>query len=291
MRRFFFAVSLSAALPSLLFAQHTGTTAAAPSAGPHAAAPTHAGAPAVTSHSASAGHPTVHRSGTGTHTGSAPNRISNRPTSGPVKTPIAAPKAAWELGLPPNPIAPIPSSLAYANSVPTLLPFGHRCFGGFGCFGNQHFRNTGVIIPFGGFGGFYIPVPYYEPYSDDQGDQAEAASNDVQASDQNDNNNTADNYARNQQATPDQTAALNAERYYPPTQPVYDFVFVKRDGTKIFAVAYSLTKDKLQYVTREGLRRTLSLDSLDFEATQKSNEERGNTINLPTPLPAAMAAL
>ena len=168
--------------------------------------------------------------------------------------------------------------------MPTLLPFGQRCFNGFGCFGlNHHFRNTGFIIPWGGFGGFYIPVPYYEPYTDDQGG---SAPDDVQASEQNDN--TAEN-APNQQVAAEQPAAPGLEPYNPPAQPVYDFVFVKRDGTKIFAVAYSLTRDKLQYVTREGLRRTLSLDSLDFEATQKSNEERGNTVNLPTPPPSAMA--
>jgi hypothetical protein len=229
----------------------------------------------------------VHRPGTGTHTGSSPNRISNRPISGTGRAPVPPPRAAW-VGLPPNPIAPVPSSLAFVNSVPTLFPFGHRCFNGFGCFGgfNNHFRNTGFVIPWGGFGGFYIPLPYYEPYADDQGG---AAPNDVQAAEQGENDNAAED-PRNGQAIAEQPAPGVAP-YNPPTQPVYDFVFVKRDGTKIFAVAYSLTKDKLQYVTREGLRRTLPLDSLDFEATQKSNEERGNTINLPTPPPSAMAAL
>jgi hypothetical protein len=250
----------------------------------------HVAAPPVASHSAPAAHPTVHRSGsgTGTHTGSSPSRIPNRPISGAGKAPVSTPRAAWELGLPPNPIAPVPSSLAYVNSVPTLLPFGHRCFNGFGCFGhNNHFRNTGFILPWGDFGGFYIPVPYYEPYPEDQG---EPAPNGVQAAEQNENDNAAEN-APNQQAAVEQPAAPSVAPYSPPAKPVYDFVFVKRDGTKIFAVAYSLTKDKLQYVTREGLRRTLPLDSLDFQATQKSNEERGNTVNLPTPPPSAMAAL
>jgi hypothetical protein len=54
---------------------------------------------------------------------------------------------------------------------------------------------------------------------------------------------------------------------------------VKRDGTTFNAVAYTLLKGKLQYVTKEGLRRTVSIDSLDLGATQKSNEDRGTTID------------
>jgi len=275
MRRLFFAVSLSFGLSSLLFAsgaQHAASSSTAPAVATHAApAPMHA-APSGATHSASAHATAAHHSST--RTGASSTRSVG-------KTPITRPpiKAAWEPGLPPNPIAPIPSSLAYVNSFPTLLPFGHRCFSGLGCFGhNHHFRNTGVIIPFGDFGGFYIPVPYYEPAASQED---EAAPDEAVASDENDNSE--------QQVAAEQPSAPAAAGYYPPSEPIYDFVFVKRDGTKIFAVAYSLTKDKVQYVTKEGLRRTVPLDSLDFEATQKSNAERGNTINLPSPPPAAMA--
>jgi hypothetical protein len=80
------------------------------------------------------------------------------------------------------------------------------------------------------------------------------------------------------------------ENAYAPAKPVNEFVFVKRDGTRIFAVAYSLMKDKLQYVTKEGLRRTLTLDTLDYEATEKDNEERGNTVNLPRPLASSVVS-
>ena len=91
------------------------------------------------------------------------------------------------------------------------------------------------------------------------------------------------------QVTAQQPTPAPAPAYSAPSEPVYEYVFVKRDGTKIFAVAYSLTKDNLQYITKEGLRRTLPLTALDFEATQKSNEERGNTVTLPSPPPSAMA--
>jgi hypothetical protein len=135
-----------------------------------------------------------------------------------------------------------------------------------------------VIIPWGFGGGFYLPTPYYEPGPDDQGPPPVDA---YGPPDQNGYNN--------QQAVAEQPPAPATAPYYPPSEPVYEYVFVKRDGTKIFAVAYSLTKDNVQYVTKEGLRRTIPLSSLDFDATQKSNAERGNTINLPAAPPAAMA--
>jgi len=284
MRSLFFAVTLSFGLPSLLLAspaQHAAT-APAPAVAMHAApSPMHA-APTTVTHSTSSHSTTAHHSSS--H-GASSARLSTRPLTG--RPPVTAPpvKAAWLPGLPPSSIAPIPSSLAYTNSVPLLLPgsafFGHHCFSGLGCYGQgNHFKNTGVIIPFVGFGGFYIPVPYYEPAAE-QGE--EAAPSDVETSERADTSNQSDS---NQQIAAEQPAA---PEYYPPSEPIYEFVFVKRDGTKIFAVAYSLTKDKVQYVTREGLRRSLPLDSLDFGATQKSNEERGNSVNLPSPPPAAMA--
>jgi hypothetical protein len=70
------------------------------------------------------------------------------------------------------------------------------------------------------------------------------------------------------------------------TESLAQFVFVQRDGSKFYAVAYSFMNDKLHYVTKDGARRSVPLDSLDFDATQKSNEDLGNTINLPS-LPAS----
>ena len=281
MRSLVFAVSVAFAVtcfPAVSSgAQHAGggpgagAAMAAPAvhAAPMHSAPASVGAPGAI-HSAPhlGAHPVTH-----THT--SPARLSTRTSP---NSPVAhTPRSAWVNGLPPNSIAPVPSSLAFVNSVPRLLPsssfFEHHHRG-------DHFRTGGVILPWGDFGGFYYPVPYYEP-ADNQGD--EAAANDSDNSGQNDNGNG--------QIAVGQPTAPAAAPYYPPSEPVYDFVFVKRDGTKIFAVAYSLTKDNLQYVTKEGLRRTVPLDALDFDATQKSNEERGNTVNLPPPPPSAIAAL
>lgn len=136
-------------------------------------------------------------------------------------------------------------------------------------------------MPFSDSGGFYTPIPYYysAPYPPEE--QPAPEMNYPPGPNEN---------VRNQQVVSEPPPAPTpTSGYYPPSEPVYEYVFVKRDGTKIFAVAYAFAKDKLQYVTKEGLRRSIPLDALDLPATQKSNEERGNTINFPAPPPSAMA--
>src|SRR5258707_2440425 len=135
--------------------------------------------------------------------------------------------------------------------------------------GRHHFRrDSGFVIPFID-GGFYMPVPMYA----DQGAPAPQAD---------------DSEAANQPPPADQTSARDSDRNLrsrmrseplPPEQPEY--VFVRQDGSLIFAVAYSLINDRLQYVTVEGLRRTVPLNTLDLGATQQFNEQRGVSIRLP----------
>ena len=133
----------------------------------------------------------------------------------------------------------------------------------------RHFRhNSGFVIPFID-GGFFLPVPM----SGDQNPVAPQAE---------------DNGAANQPSQPEQNLARDTDRNLrdrmqseplPPDQTEY--VFVRQDGSLIFAVAYSLINDRLQYVTAEGLRRTIPLNTLDFAATQQFNEQRGVSIRLP----------
>ena len=59
------------------------------------------------------------------------------------------------------------------------------------------------------------------------------------------------------------------------------FVFVRRDGGLVFAVAYSWDNGTLRYVTPEGLRRTMGRDALDLNATQQFNEQRGLNFHVP----------
>ena len=135
--------------------------------------------------------------------------------------------------------------------------------------GRHHFRHdSGFVIPFID-GGFYLPVPM-------EADQGTAAPQ------------PEDSSAANQPAPAEQTSARDSDGYsrsrmrsepLPPEQTEY--VFVRQDGSLIFAVAYSLINDRLQYVTAEGLRRTIPLNTLDFAATQQFNAQRGVSIRLP----------
>jgi hypothetical protein len=59
------------------------------------------------------------------------------------------------------------------------------------------------------------------------------------------------------------------------------YVFVRRDGTIIFAVGYTWDSGTLRYVTTEGFKRSVSMDSLDLDATRQFNEQRGLSFRLP----------
>jgi hypothetical protein len=60
-----------------------------------------------------------------------------------------------------------------------------------------------------------------------------------------------------------------------------EYVFVRQDGTVFFAVAYAWENGILRYVTSEGLRRSVSRETLDLNATQQFNEQRGFNFHLP----------
>ena len=78
---------------------------------------------------------------------------------------------------------------------------------------------------------------------------------------------------------PESTPAVEMTKAAPPEND--EFVFVRRDGTVFFAVAYSWENGTLRYVTSEGLRRTVKQDALDMGATQQFNEQRGLNFRLP----------
>jgi len=60
-----------------------------------------------------------------------------------------------------------------------------------------------------------------------------------------------------------------------------EYVFVRRDGGLVFAVAYSWDNGTLRYITRDGVRRSLARDALDMDATQQLNEQRGVNFRSP----------
>ena len=72
-----------------------------------------------------------------------------------------------------------------------------------------------------------------------------------------------------------------AEESGPALPETEEFVFVRRDGTVFFAVAYAWENGTLRYVTSQGLRHTVTLDALDLGATQQFNEQRGLNFRSP----------
>jgi hypothetical protein len=66
-----------------------------------------------------------------------------------------------------------------------------------------------------------------------------------------------------------------------PVRDVGEFVLVRRDGGQVLAVAFTVQKGQISYVTRDGVRRSIALSVLDLDATRNENEERGTTLRLP----------
>jgi len=98
-------------------------------------------------------------------------------------------------------------------------------------------------------------------------------------------------FAREQLPGRDQQAASNFQAPYtaptiaspaevPPIRDVGEFIFVRRDGRMLFAAAFFVSGGVLQFVTPEGVRRTVPVTELDAEATRKMNEALGTTVDL-----------
>lgn len=86
--------------------------------------------------------------------------------------------------------------------------------------------------------------------------------------------------------------------FYEPAEETRELVFIRRDGSLIFAVAYtvrgadaagqparpgadtSADGARLIYITREGYRRSIPLAELDLPATRDMNDARGSTLHL-----------
>jgi hypothetical protein len=79
-----------------------------------------------------------------------------------------------------------------------------------------------------------------------------------------------------------ESAPAVSERPSPePQRETEQYVFVRRDGTVFFAVAYSWDSGMLRYVTQEGLRKSVAGDALDLGATQQFNEQLGLSFHAP----------
>lgn len=137
----------------------------------------------------------------------------------------------------------------------------------------RHQRFVGAFFPFFGGGGYWPLFPEdveEEPSADYE--QAEGAEPPYPPYP----------YRPPRDARETEAASQNAPAVAPePEKPTDEYVFVRRDGTVFFAVAYMWENGNLRYVTSEGVRRSVAGTTLDLHATQQFNEQRGLTFRLP----------
>jgi hypothetical protein len=138
-------------------------------------------------------------------------------------------------------------------------------------------RRGGLQVPF--FfpffdGGFFLPgtAAAVEEDSATEGPQSEFAAAEAKE--------TRRHYRAPQPVTA-ATPAPAAEAASAAPTDNEEFVFVRRDGTVFFAVAYAWEKGTLRYITGQGLRHTVTQDALDLDATRQFNEQRGLNFRLP----------
>src|SRR5271155_5584097 len=65
-----------------------------------------------------------------------------------------------------------------------------------------------------------------------------------------------------------------------PVPEASDFLLVLKSGVMVSAVAFTRQGDELIYVTKEGNRRTMSVATIDSDATSKINAARGTPLKL-----------
>jgi hypothetical protein len=135
---------------------------------------------------------------------------------------------------------------------------------------NRNGRNDGaVLFPFFGGGGYFVPTG--SDVMADYGSEGPVAE-DAEDEDA----GPAERPARNHSV--DRLPALGPPA---PQRDVPEYIFVRRDGTVFFAVAYTWESGSLRYVSSEGLSRSVARDTLDLNATQQFNEQRGMAFRSP----------
>jgi hypothetical protein len=142
--------------------------------------------------------------------------------------------------------------------------------------GGDRGNESGVLFPFFGGGGYYVPTGP-DMVADAQGDGQAVDDAEDQGPGPDD---------RPTDRPSDRAARMGKSGRVPIEQPapqadVPEYVFVRRDGTVFFAVAYSWENGLLRYISSEGMRRSVSRDTLDLKATEEFNEQRGMTFRSP----------
>ena len=140
---------------------------------------------------------------------------------------------------------------------------------------SNHFNNG---FPFG-FSGFLLsPSVIVE--------QAPAAEPEIAAEEQEAADEvSADPYdaprARSHARVTRHVSEPQAEAATAPLPDAEQYVFVRRDGSLVFAVGYTWENGTLRYITPDGFRRSIGREALDLTATQQFNEQRGLNFHAP----------
>ncbi len=137
-----------------------------------------------------------------------------------------------------------------------------------GAAGGGFCQQSPSFFPFFGGG-------YYEPSASEVAEQAPPAEDAESEAPE------VPGRARNYQVVQEPAPEPAVETASAAPRDAEEFVFVRRDGTVFFAVAYVWDKGTLRYITNEGLRRSVAKDVLDLDATQQFNEQRGLNFRLP----------
>ena len=256
--------------PAFVAAQQHGGVAPMPAAAPArpiaiASAPAaihggvHAVAPVAPVHSG--GHTFVPNA----HPAAAP-RIPGHPAA--PKAPVRSHPAQWNSTRTHGPaVSPVAED---DNGVPGL-GFDYPHYAATHPNARHHFHD-GSIFPFVG-GGIFIPTVGYveggvptEPNAEEPPPEPQDSKAEVSEA------------APVEQAPVAPTARTKSNVLLPPTP---EYIFVRRDGTLFFAVAYSWVNGNLQYVTKDGLRKFALSATLDLDATTQFNEQRGVIFHSP----------
>jgi hypothetical protein len=134
---------------------------------------------------------------------------------------------------------------------------------------SPRFAGPGFYLLVGG-GAYGLPD---DSASADQGAQSPSPSQQ--------NDQQPDQQYSDQQYSDQQPAEQPAPEDQAPLPDVGQFTLVLQNGDEIQAIGFTRVKDRIVYITVDGLRRTLAAADLDSGATVRINEERGTPLQLP----------
>jgi hypothetical protein len=75
--------------------------------------------------------------------------------------------------------------------------------------------------------------------------------------------------------------SVSQSQALPPEPDLGPLILVRRDGQELKAVAFTITGDRVTYITPEGMRRSFAVAELDKESTREKNDVNGTTVVLP----------